>query len=115
MRLPTAVAGIGALSACGVVRLPPGQVCDEVGFAISRRTWQCTGDEALAAERWDAFQDDATCYDVDAEVDEADNYLACATAIEAMSCEEVEAAGDDLSAWLAASPVCEWLVVLEDG
>jgi hypothetical protein len=89
---------------------PASLVCDEVGYAIASRTFACTGDDALALERQGAFGDDFTCIAEGPPAPTADLYH-CAVAILDLSCDDVDALGDDLAGWLASSPACAYVAV----
>lgn len=85
--------------------MAPSQVCDDVGFAIASRTMECTGDAALAAARSEAFDQAYRCR-VQGLEEPIDRYYHCPVSVYGLSCADVEAFGDDLSAWLTASSVC---------
>lgn len=98
-------------TACAALRdLPPDQPCLEAGWAIAARTEECTGDSALAAARFERFERAYACVPSgplhpDPRVDDRDLFH-CGFAIRNLPCELAVAYGDDLDAWLAASPVC---------
>lgn len=120
------------LSACASMEvLPKDQPCIEAGYAISRRTFDCTGDSELANARYLQFESQYECIpipDWHREQDEiavggvlvyedtarprieAQDYFHCSFAISQLPCEAVETFGDDLSLWLAASDACGWIV-----
>ncbi len=86
--------------------------CREAGYAISRRTFECTGDGALANRRYEAFARQYTCISPAIEYDTgyyantpADLYH-CAFAIGELACSLVTTYGDDLDRWLDSSPMC---------
>lgn len=96
--------------------VPPDQYCKEAGFSIASRTFECTDDPGLANDRYEAFAQTYTCREWDLSREnqlqapvEADLFH-CAFAIDALSCGEVRACGDDLDCWLAASPTCALVV-----
>lgn len=125
------------LGACAAMRvLPKDQPCIEAGYAISRRTFECTADPDLANARYLQFQDEYTCvpipdwYRIDDGISvnglltyddtgrpriEAQDYFHCSFAISQLPCEAVEAFGDDLSRWLASSDACGWIVEPKGG
>lgn len=111
--------------------LPKDQPCIEAGYAISRRTFDCTADADLANARYLQFQDEYECVpipgwhrvqdgisvggvlvydDTGRPRIEAQDYFHCSFAISQLPCEAVEAFGDDLSLWLSASDACGWIV-----
>lgn len=95
--------------------LEPDAPCREVGFAISRRTFDCTGDEALANERYERFEDELRCVPVDYEGIDTDqssqaDWFGCSFAIGQLACPLVLEYGDDLQQWLTASEACELVV-----
>ena len=89
--------------------------CREVAYAIAARTVECTGDDALAEVRAEALATDYTCRAPGPEVFGEDtasfvppeDLYHCAYTVRALSCAEVEAFADDLSAWLSTSPICD--------
>lgn len=90
------------------------QPCQEAGFAIARRTEECTGDRDLANARYAAFEADWVCIptppdDPDLAPIAADLY-GCAASIQSASCDAVEIMGDDLSLWLGIDPSCGYVV-----
>ena len=93
------------------------RLCDEIGYAIAGRTQTCTGDTALAQQRFEAFADQYTCREVPVETLGADtsapvapqDTFACPLAIRNIPCALVEELGDDLDAWLSASEMCDYL------
>ena len=102
----------------------PTAPCEEAGYAIARRTFECTDDGDLANDRYLAFDAAYTCADVEWDLqpdtgiiytkapgNEVD-YYHCAFAIGELACELVESYGDDFSQWLSASPACD--LILEE-
>lgn len=87
-------------------------LCAEVGYAIASRTQTCTGDGERADARYEKFADEYTCVEVDLqdEPSHPEDLYACPLAIRNLACELVETYGDDLDAWLGASPACGALV-----
>jgi hypothetical protein len=98
---------VAVASACDQpwLEMEPGRVCDDVGYAISARTFECLDDEAEAQRRFDGLREAYDCL-VDSLEEPIDRYYHCPVAINAMTCAEVRRAGDDLSAWLDASASC---------
>ena len=99
---------------CGEVWEPmaPDQVCKEVGYAISNRTYACLNDEDLARKRYKAFEKQYGC-----QIDSLDapiEYLyRCPISVKATPCSDVRAFGDDLDLWLPTS--CELVLETPDG
>lgn len=92
--------------------------CEEAGYALSRRTFECTGDGDLANARYLAFTEAYACTELEWDVqpdtglvytlapgDEVDLFH-CAFAIGELPCELVEEYGDDFGQWLTASTAC---------
>lgn len=116
---------IALLAGCLTQRdLDPDAPCVEAGLAISRRTFDCTGNPDLANRRYERFEREARCLPVDyvrwVDTDEFDsglddppNFFHCAFAVGELSCELVEDYGDELALYLTASPVCPYVVELE--
>ena len=105
-----------ALVGCLSYRFPEqDSPCIEVGLSIARRTYECTGDDALADERFHAFEQQVECRNTDAVLREhpgigAADLYECSFAVGEVACEWVEAWGDDIPSWLAASDRCTWVV-----
>lgn len=98
------VAGLLAMHvACGQRELDPSAVCDEAVFAVASRTYQCTGDEALAAKVAAMFED-LTCL-LDDEVDSggvggvSQSHYHCPNALYDAVCGDLEANALDLDWW----------------
>lgn len=111
------------LASCGATLRPvEGTLpCEDTAVAISRRTYECTGDSDLANARYELFFQQYTCVEVDLETELAEawydtlesapgDWFHCAWAVGELACELVEDYGDDLSLWLSASPVCPYVV-----
>ena len=97
------IVAVVCLSACVLAEpLEVEEICKNVGFQISSRTLDCTGDQELAVNRFDTFKGHYSCTAVDQDVTGFD----CAQALGALACEQVEALDDDLDAWLATSESC---------
>jgi hypothetical protein len=105
-----------ALIGCAPAWIPmePQAVCQDVAYAVAARTFECQSDEALATERTAAFEDGYTCL-VTSLREPIGLYYACPVAVNALSCDEVEAFGDDLDLWLAASDACATILEHADG
>ena len=90
----------GALAGC-----TDGASCEDVGQAVAVRTWECTGDSELGFARAKRLRNDLAC----ASGEDHDAIVAgptCLAEIDALSCEEVDAIGDDPAGWLVAAPGC---------
>jgi hypothetical protein len=102
--------------------LPPDAACTEAGVAIARRTFECTGDDALANDRYEAYIEAVDCKEIDYldfleseelyefEHDTPADLFHCAFAIGELACELVDAYGEDFESWLSASPMCDVVV-----
>jgi hypothetical protein len=109
------------LAAC-TRSLPEDQLCKEIGYAIAGRTEECTGDRELASARFEAFEERYTCapFDPEPKGEDTESPIApedlfhCPLAIRNLPCELVEQYGDDLSAYLTASPICATIIEEED-
>jgi hypothetical protein len=118
-----------AATGCATLHaLPREQPCHEAGYAISSRTFECTGDADLANARYRQFEADYECvplaeWHLDTGTEgsriEGDtggltllpqDSFHCAFAIRQLACELVEAYGDDLDQYLASSDACGWVV-----
>lgn len=110
------------LSCTNLVPVTEELPCTEAGYAVARRTYECTGDGDLANARYLAFTDAYTCADLDWDVEpdtgiiytnapgnEVD-YFHCAFAMGELACELVADYGDDFSQWLSASSTCEMIL-----
>jgi hypothetical protein len=109
------LAWIMLLAACPS-ELAPDDLCREVGYAIAARTEECTGNTARAEARFLAFEEAYTCVEIEPDatttadgIPVADLY-ACPLAIRNLACELANRHGDDLDAWMSASPACAYLV-----
>lgn len=111
------------LVGCSSLRTVEGDLpCLEAGYAIARRTFECTGDAELANARYVRFEAEYECVVVDyPEIEEPNEYLVgeeglpgdwfhCSFAIGELACELVDAYGDDIDQWLTASPSCSEVV-----
>jgi hypothetical protein len=104
------------LAGCGRALAPveDDQPCREAGYAIARRTEECTGDRELANARYERFETEWVCIptppdDPDLAPIAADLY-GCAGTISSLSCDVVEELGDDLARWLGVDPACGYVV-----
>lgn len=108
-----------SLGGCKLIEpMPSDQPCKEVGWAIASRTHDCTGDVALANDRYEAFRDAAECIEWEADdpaLDAvgAEDLFSCAFTIRNLPCETIDELGDDLGAWLEVDEACAWVVKLE--
>ena len=116
------------LTACpSLSQMPRDQPCLDAGYAIARRTYECTGDTALGNERFEQFRREFACIDLPkyaidtgrvtrfivatdtgATISPPD-YFHCALAIDALACETVTEFGDDIASWLSVSDACPWV------
>lgn len=113
--LLSAAALLLAATRCAEVQQASGQdICDEAGFAVSNRTLACSGDQGLSNARYEKLRADYLCTaaeptsDRDAQVD-------CPRSLLALSCDQVNAAGDDLDRWLRDIVPCSTLFARKDG
>jgi hypothetical protein len=103
------LAGCNALTPIG-----PEDFCHEAGYAIARRTEQCTSDIDLANARYLAFERQYDCIPIQMkdppEGVAPEDLYACPLTIERLPCDIVEELGDDIDAWLASAAACSYLV-----
>lgn len=95
--------------------LPPGRVCDEVGYAISNRTVNCTGDQKLAVSRYERFKKEYTCRAGPNTEEPVRSFYTCPANIMKLTCDQVLAFGDDLEQWLLVDEVCGEFLSHADG
>ena len=113
--------------------LPKDSPCVETGYAIARRTFDCTGDGDLANARFERFERQFECIELPewfVDTGQATKYLQtggsgaslsppdyyhCAFAIELLSCELVRDYGDDLGQWLNSSNACAYVIAPAGG
>lgn len=109
--------GIVVCSGCehNLVEMPADQPCLDAAYNIAARTFECTGDPDLANARYEAFESEFRCKPVDVETDPVSDYFHCSVTIGALTCEEVEAFGDDIACWFGVSPACPYVVEYADG
>ena len=86
-----------------------------MGFAIARRTFECTGDSELANSRYERFDKELECVEVDLSISDDDpfdegDYWHCAFALGELARELVDEYGDDVEAWLSTSDGCAYVV-----
>jgi hypothetical protein len=97
-----------------LTRVDDEQPCLEAGYAVARRTEECTGDRELANERYDRFERQWRCIPTppdDPELrDIAPDLYGCAATISSLSCDAVDELGDDLELWLGVDPACGYVV-----
>lgn len=97
--------------------------CTEAGFAIARRTFDCTGDADLANARYALFEAETACiemtYDDQGKLTSgpgagsevlAEQTYHCAFVIGELACETVDDLGDDIWAWLSYSEACDYVI-----
>jgi hypothetical protein len=105
-------------SGCGAMDLvDDDSACLEAGYAISRRTYECTADPDLANARFEKFSANYQCIpmpDWSDGLQEDEPYppdlYHCAWVIGELACEWVDAYGDDIAAWLNSSPACAYVI-----
>ena len=114
--------------------LPEDQACLDAGYAISRRTLECTNDADLANARFELFVEQYRCkplpeYTKDTGIVtiylrpedtglvgvSPPDFFHCGFAIQQLACELVEDYGDDLWRYLEASDACPWIVEPKGG
>jgi hypothetical protein len=94
------------LGACGEpVELEGQDLCDEVGYAIANRTFQCENDPELGNRRYEQFQRDYRCQEKVAFEESRDGSIC---PIDELTCDEVKENGQDLEWWLGASNCSSW-------
>lgn len=93
----TALAGLAACK--NYVDVKPEDICDDVGFAISSRTFSCENDGNRANARYHLFRDTVSC-----NVNKENMSFDCSVAIESLTCEQTAPYGDDFTQWLASEP-----------
>jgi len=114
--------GLSVLVACTSLEgMQADQPCLEAGYAIASRTFDCTEDGDLANERYERFVDEMACIPHPLEEEEGGktnpqkDLFHCAYVIRTLSCEDADAFGDELDAWLSVSPACNLVVTYGDG
>jgi hypothetical protein len=105
---------LGLLGCNALTPIDPESFCHEAGYAIARRTEQCTADIELANARYRAFERQHDCIaihtDDPPEGVAPEDLYACSLTIERLPCDVVEELGDDLDAWLASADACAYVV-----
>ena len=114
MRACWLVTGVAALGCSPPDPIDGEGPCREVGYAIARRTFECTGDADLSNDRYERFDSQLQCVEVDLSIspdgfDEGD-YWHCAFAIGELACELVDEYGDEVERWLGTSDACGYVV-----
>ena len=123
MRMKTMMVLLSFLIGCESLEpISPKAPCVETGYAIARRTFECTGDTEAANARYQQFRSEYSCiaveynkdvvvsqYTVD-ESEQPGNYFHCSFAIGELACELVQDYGNDLELWLDSSPICPLVV-----
>lgn len=122
------LASVGGAGCASLQALPKDSPCVEAGYAIARRTFECTGDGDLANARFESFQARYACialpsWFVDTGVVtqvlepaesglylDPPDYYHCALAIGQLPCELVLDYGDDLASYLDSSNACAYVV-----
>ena len=115
--------GVLGLGCAWLVPVDGDSPCREAGYAIARRTFECTADADLANARYDLFLAETECipltYDEQGNVTsgpgagsgvKAEDTYHCAFLLGELACEVVEALGDDIDAWLASSDACAYVI-----
>ncbi len=101
-----AVLGVAVASGCGKPAELDGQdLCDEVGYAIANRTFQCQNDPDLGNQR---FEDLRASYHCQTATAVAQGQTGSICAVSALGCDAVAANGSDLDWWLVASGCGTW-------
>jgi len=97
--------------------------CEEAGYAIARRTYQCTGDPDLSNDRHDLFLDATECIPLDFDETgvvisgpgaglgvKAEDTYRCAFIISELAGEVVGELGIGIGAWLSVSNACAYVI-----
>jgi hypothetical protein len=95
--------------------LPPERVCDEVGYSIANRTETCTGDSALAVDRYHAYLDEFQCRAGPNTEEPVASFYHCPVTIRTIPCEQWIAWGSDIERVLLVDPVCAEFLTHKDG
>lgn len=91
---------VGSFGSCkNYEDVEPEDVCEDVGFAISSRTFSCEKSSDRANARYHRFRDTVPC-----NVTKENMSFDCSVAIEALTCEQTAPYGDDFTQWLASEP-----------
>jgi hypothetical protein len=109
---------LAAILACsGYEDADPSEVCNEAGYSIANRTLVCTNDAELGNARYRMLFDQYTCVaqqpppPVDPGQDQPpgltfEQQLQCAQTLFGLSCDQVNALGDNIGGWLASNSMC---------
>lgn len=93
------------------------QVCDDVGYAISSKIFQCTGDHSLANKAYKNFSGNFFCNEsvlgADLRAKDLRDVYACSEAIMQHSCDRVIEYKDDVNKYLDLSGQCATIIVNE--
>jgi hypothetical protein len=93
---------LGALACAGRYEVESGEHCRQAGYSIAARIQACTQDDDRANAAYERFADDYTCSGDPAR----DESYGCAIDLNAVTCEQVAAWGDDLDRFIAGTPRC---------
>jgi len=127
MRTWVALLGLAAHLGCGdlIEAIDPEQPCLEAGYAISSRTYDCTGSQRTANQRFLAFEREFNCIprlpddplfaERDPTGTEYANLFECAYTLSEQTCEATETLGDDIESWLLLSETCAITIEYADG
>jgi hypothetical protein len=97
------IAGISVLASCQpTYEMDAHEACRNAGFSIASRTLSCTGNGELANQRYDQLVASYRCSVNEVTIDQFE----CAEQLNAISCSDALAYGDDLAKWLARSKTC---------
>jgi len=118
--VPVAIAsGVTLVWACSVSleEMPNDEPCTSVGYSIASRTLACTGDEALANERFEAFRKEFTCnaWTYDPEAGNASGPFACSRDVNQLWCDRFTTCASDLHCLLREVDACLTLLTPADG
>ena len=109
-----AMASLPGCLAPAVTPVADDQPCLEVGYAIARRTEECTQDLDLASRRYKQFGREFKCIPTPPNdpdyVDVAPDLYGCAATISELSCDVLNEFGDDLGAWVDVDPSCAYIL-----
>ncbi len=118
--VPVAIAsGVTLVWACSVSleEMPNDEPCTSVGYSIASRTLACTGDEALANERFEAFQKEFSCnaWTYDPEAGTASDPFACSRDVNQLWCDRFTTCAGDFHCLLRDVDACLTLLTPADG
>lgn len=118
--IPIAAASMTVLAwscAVSLESMPDEEPCTSVGYAIASRTLACTGDEALANERFEAFEEEFACNpwshvpDAGASTDP----FTCSREVNQLWCDRFTTCAGDFHCLLRDVDACLTLLTPEDG